>query len=174
MVLAARHRALTWAVLSLTFLVPVRSGVGGGAPAMPSEPHGQLDGMHFVGRFGPAGKPGDRKDSIYFADGHFWSANCVPCGFAPGVYWVRASAEGIHFRGELESPDRGRFVYTGLVRDGRLTVHVNWRRERWYWSIDKDFWFEGEVADEAPAVSVEEAQRLAMTANPQPPLDCDP
>jgi hypothetical protein len=79
---------------------------------------GPLDGMSFIGTLGPEGKPGDRDDVIKFAGGHFWSENCVPCGFPPGPYWVRYEDAAIHFQGELESPSSGHFSYVGTVEDG--------------------------------------------------------
>jgi hypothetical protein len=85
----------------------------------------------------------------------------VPCGFAPGVYWVRNDGEAIHFHGDMGSAERGRFVYYGVVQDGHLSASVHWRRERWYWTIDRDFRFEGRLS---PVVVSERAAIVAGTA----------
>lgn len=164
------HRALTMAVLMSLLLASVRLGLSDDR-AKSSPPHGPLDGMHFVGDFGPEGEPADLTDVLYFAEGQFWSENCVPCGFSPGVYWVRFSEDGIHFRGELESAERGRFLYSGVVRDGRLTAHINWRKDRWYWSIDRNFWFKGALAETVAAVSAKTAVGQAVAADS---IDCEP
>lgn len=125
--------------------------------------HGRLDGMRFVGMFGPAQAPDDRKeDTLFFGDGHFWSANCVPCGFAPGKYWVRHEGDAIHFRGVMESPERGRFLYIGVVRDGRLSASVNWRKERWYWTIDRDFRFDATLSGATVTQRPDAVARLAV------------
>lgn len=134
---------------------------------------GPLDGMSFVGTLGPDGKPGDRDDVIHFADGQFWSENCVPCGFPPGPYWVRYQDDAIHFRGELNSPESGEFVYSGVVQDDRLTVTMNWRRDRWYWSIERDFWFEGSLKASPVSGSVPNPSSIAVAAA-NDPRACEP
>ena len=109
---------------------------------------GPLDGMAFVGQFGPADDNGDPTDDIlFFRNGHFWSKACVPCGFLPGRYWVHRTADTIHFRGQLESPKGGTFVYSGKYRDGRMSVSIDWKKERWYWTVNREFSFEGTLRD---------------------------
>lgn len=135
-----------------------------GAAAMdpgPPSGNGPLDGMVFAGQIGPADNP-DRADHLYFADGQFWSGECVRCGFEPGVYWVRHTADGIAFRGVLESAERGTFTYKGMVRDGRIDVSINWRHERWYWTIDRDLRFIGELVSGGTAgMTIDEARAMA-------------
>jgi hypothetical protein len=133
--------------------------------------HGMLDGMRFVGHFGPTGGPDDRADALSFVDGHFWSSVCVPCGFLPASYWVRRVDDAIHFRGEMGSVERGRFHYHGVIRGQRLSASVNWRKERWYWSIDRDLRFEGTLAESPPAAAsladlVQRARRGAVAPEP--------
>jgi hypothetical protein len=129
--------------------------------------------MSFVGSLGPEGEPGDRDDVIHFADGQFWSENCVPCGFPPGRYWVRYEDDEIHFRGNLRSPDNGEFSYRGVVQGNRLTVTMNWRKERWYWSLDRDFWFEGTLAAMAAAEPSLSPASIAVDAATDPRA-CEP
>ncbi|WP_435103588.1 hypothetical protein [Arhodomonas sp. AD133] len=161
-------------LLTLVTLLAVMAG----APALATDAgegaRGPLDGMDFVGDFGPAGGPADSRDTLHFRDGRFWSGSCVPCGYPPGAYWVRVTGDGIHFRGELENPEGGRFVYVGVVRDGRIEAHINWRRERWYWTIDRDFRFEGRIADVQPAYANVAAAREAAFGGPDPRRDCQP
>lgn len=135
-----------------------------------------LDGMVFAGEFGDKDKRADRADTLYFADGMFWSENCVPCGFAPAPYWVRRTSEGVWFRGTLSSSARGTFTYLGLY-DGRgLTVDIHWTRKRWYRTIDRDFWFRGRRVSAALADSPDKVGALAASAAKRPPkgLDCSP
>lgn len=154
--------------VSLAMLAPVMplADVGRASPAA----HGQLDGMSFAGSFGVEGKPGDRKDILYFRNGHFWSDICVPCGFAPAKYWVRMEGDTIHFRGEMPSGDRGTFYYTGTVRNGHMSARVNWRKKRWYWSIDRDFRFQGKLVDAPVSESVASVTRRAASVDPDCPL----
>lgn len=149
-------------VLAVAF-VPI-DAVLGEAPDHAAASQGRLDGMRFVGTFAPEGQPADRKDTLFFSDGHFWSANCVPCGFAPGPYSARAVGDAIHFHGEMKSAERGKFTYVGVVRDGRLSAKIHWHKDRWYWSIDRDFRFEGSIA--ASRVT-ERATSVARTATAQ-------
>jgi hypothetical protein len=46
---------------------------------------GPLDGLDFVGKLCPDGRP-DLDDELQFNDGQFWSATCTSCGFPPGPY----------------------------------------------------------------------------------------
>lgn len=173
------RRGPSGAVLTvlLTMLVALPAATGGdrraGGENGGAAAHGALDGMRFVGSFGPKGEPADSEDILYFADGKFWSKNCVPCGFAPSPYWVRHTEDGIRFKGELESPKSGRFIYSGVVRDERVKVAINWRKERWYWTIDRDFWFEGELAPATPVGGIPSATRVAMAAVSEPRV-CEP
>lgn len=160
-------------LVMLVTLPAAASGENGGAEDGDAAARGPLDGMRFVGSFGPEGEPADREDTLYFANGRFWSKNCVPCGFSPGRYWVRYTEDGIHFKGELKSPESGRFFYAGVVQDERLTVTINWRKERWYWTIDRDFWFEGELAPATPVSRIPSATRVAMAAATEPRA-CEP
>ena len=164
-----RSRAVTARFfMALIFLVvPIRSAL----TADSSFSSGVLDGMNFVGKLGPAGKPLDRDDTVYFGDGQFWSMGCVRCGFQPGAYYVRNANGGIEFQGVLESIERGRLIYSGTVRDGRISASINWRKDRWYWAIDKAFWFEGVLDGGIEARSPEQAARLASAAD-SVPEDC--
>lgn len=138
-------------------------------PAVPAEvgdtdARADLDGMMFVGTIGPADGPRDRADTLSFGTGHFWSAICVPCGFLPSAYWVRRVGDAIHFRGEMGSIDRGKFEYTGVVRGKQLSATIHWRKERWYWSIARDFHFEGQLSDSAVTESLRAMMQRARLA----------
>lgn len=147
------------ALVALVLAWPVAPGAGDGQLGA----HAPLDGLHFVGRLGPEGQAADRDDTLYFADGQFWSENCVPCGFAPGPYWTRHAEDSIHFRGELHSPESGTFSYQGVVQDGRLQATIHWRKERWYWTIRRDFHIEGTL-EETPTAALPSAASVALLA----------
>ncbi len=165
MFLAFRARALG-AALAVTLMTLPATAVE--ADDSRASSGGPLDGMAFVGKIGPAEAP-DRDDVLYFDDGHFWSAACTKCGFAPAVYWVRHVEGGIEFRGVLESPERGRFSYLGSVRDQRIEVSIQWQRERWYGAIDRELAFRGRLAkpDEA-SPNLQAARQQAAADSPDP------
>jgi len=148
-------------------LLSTLGGVAGGQDGA----RGALDGMAFVGKIGPAGAP-DMDDALYFEDGHFWSQACTRCGFAPGPYWYRHIGDAIEFHGVLESEERGRFSYLGIVRDGRISASINWRHDRWYWSIDRDLSFDGDLADANDAALDLGAARRTAEQDPENPEIC--
>ncbi|MDU8912509.1 hypothetical protein [Aestuariicoccus sp. MJ-SS9] len=105
---------------------------------------GLLDGKSFEGMIGPVEKP-DLADELFFEDGHFWSDICTRCGFMPGEYLAEETKDGIAFSGTLESETRGRFAYSGLVRqDGSIRVSIQWERRRWYWTSRREIVFIGD------------------------------
>jgi hypothetical protein len=126
---------------------------GAGQPGDPAASaqagRGPLDGMSFVGKIGPENNP-DLDDELHFAGGQFWSTNCVACGYQPGVYWTRRIGDRIQFHGTLQSPDRGRFDFSGHVDGGQIDVHINWTQPRWYGDIERKLTFIGALATTAP------------------------
>lgn len=164
-------RGVHAAAVLVAWVLAAASPALGDDPGQPLRTHGRLDGMRFVGMFGPAQDPDEgREDTLFFGDGHFWSGNCVPCGFAPGKYWIRYDGDAIHFRGVMESPARGRFTYLGVVRGGHLSASVNWHKERWYWTIDRDFRFEGTLSGIAVTQRADAVARLAAAEAKLPKL----
>jgi hypothetical protein len=126
-----------------------------------------------MGMFGPGDGSSDRADVLHFCDGYFRSENCVPCGFSPGRYKPWSTDKGVRFDGVLTSPDRGRFHYKGVVREGRVFARLMWRKERWYWTIDKDFRFEGVRAERSASVSAQSMTFVALATDPEPD-ECRP
>jgi len=107
-----------------------------------------LDGMRFRGAVGLMGKPRRRDDTFIFQDGWFMSENCKVEGFAPGVYWVRQEGGAIHFKAKLTSPEHGAIVYEGKVRGGEIEASFVWRKERWYWNVEREYWFKGKLVND--------------------------
>lgn len=137
------------------------------SPTVGAEPalHGPLDGRVYTGSFGPAGETADTPDTIGFRDGRFWSCHCAPMGFRPGEYWVRYVGEAIHFTGRMESDDSGTFDFTGVVRGEAVEVSLRWRKERWYWSIERDFRFTGTIRESASIALPPEAEGNTFKGN---------
>jgi len=107
-----------------------------------------LDGMKFAGEIGAKGKSAFSDDVWVFENGMFASKECEKCGFPKGAYWVRFEEEGIRFRTETKCPiTDATLVYNGVVRGDRIEGTYTWTKERWYWTIEKEFWFEGELID---------------------------
>lgn len=109
----------------------------------PSSKHDALDGMQFKGRTGEKGKDGHHDDTISFRGGVFRSLDCEAWGFGPASYTVFQYGDAYHFRAVLKSPDRGRLEWTGTVTGDSAEATFRWVHERWYWNIDRQYWFTG-------------------------------
>ncbi len=147
-----RPRSLILAGIALAFLSAVliqqlalRSVAGD--RTYPTGVTGILDGRSFVGQLKSVDGANTLDDTLHFSEGHFWSSGCTKCSFMPGSYWTRQNGAAIEFQGVLESPERGRFTYQGSVVDGRVEAKIHWIRERWYWTVDRDYVFEGRIDD---------------------------
>ncbi len=123
---------------------------------------GVLDGRSFVGQLKSVDGSIALDDTLHFSEGHFWSSGCIKCSFGPGSYWTRRKGAAVEFQGVLESPERGRFTYHGSVVDGRLEAKIHWLRERWYWTVDRDYMFEGNVAAVQSSVTLRAARLRAL------------
>ena len=128
--------------------------------ATPIVASGPLDGMVFIGRVGPEGKPGFDEE-LHFNNGRFWTKNCIRCGYQPGIYWVRKAGNSIEFKGELQKKNGSKFRYIGRIADGHAQVTVLWSKDRWYWSIERTLIFSGKLASTRAAMDAEMAARSA-------------
>lgn len=98
-----------------------------------------LEGTQFVGRFGAEGETDPEEDTFTFKDGRFATGSCLKWGFTPAPYWLRQSANGLRFMAELESPEHGTMRYEGVFDCNELTVVGYWKKERWYWTIERTY-----------------------------------
>lgn len=110
---------------------------------------GILDGMTFSGELGPIGKPADVKDFLVFANGTFVSKECEKrCGYPARPYFVRRVGDRTEFISETRCPGKdATIVWRGTVDNGTIRGTFTWTVDRWYWTIEKEFWFEGTLAD---------------------------
>jgi len=126
------------------------------APAQePAGTHSVLDGRSFVGEIGPVGEAAFTKDVWEFRDGTFVSKECQErCGYPRSPYWVRFQEDAVQFRSKSTCPDtEATIVWKGVVKGDRIEGTFTWTRERWYWTVQKDFWFEGRLVKPAVAMS---------------------
>jgi hypothetical protein len=133
---------------------------GEGQSSLPADPPGEhhsvLDGLVFEGKIGPKGGPAFSDDVWVFENGMFASMECRQCGFPKGEYWVRFEDGGIRFRTDTICPETGaKLVYTGMVKDQRIEGTYTWTKERWYWDIEKEFWFEGKLSESGDLAGAE-------------------
>ena len=112
------------------------------ADAPTSKPNA-LDGLRFIGETGEQGKGVHHEDTITFKDGEFRSLDCEDWGFGPAAYTVKQDGESFHFSATLLSPDRGTLEWQGTITGDTATANFRWLHERWYWTIDRKYWFKG-------------------------------
>lgn len=110
------------------------------APLRAADP---LDGLSFEGLTGEKGKGDHHQDTITFKKGVFRSLDCENWGFGPASYTVEKKGDAYHFRSTLMSPNRGRLEWRGKIVGDKASGTFRWIHERWYWTIKRDYWFEG-------------------------------
>ena len=116
------------------------------APMDPAPLTDSIDDRRFVGPMGVVGEPDPSQDEFIFKDGTFVSRSCLDWGFSPAPYWVRKEADGLHFLAELTSPDHGQMRYQGVFDGQQIKGSVVWKKERWYWTIEREYRFTGRLA----------------------------
>jgi len=107
-----------------------------------------LDGKTFVTQSGEKGKQASNKDTIVFRDGRFLSEGCSPFGFKDAPYQTTVDGAAIRFHTETHSPTHGTMVWDGTVKDNAIEAVSVWTRERWYWKINKEYWYRGQLKNE--------------------------
>lgn len=121
--------------------VNTTAGSPGGGPGGPR----LLDGKTFFVRTGEKGKKADHDDYLIFRDGMFVSSGCVEQNFGTSAYSADADGGGIRFRAKTVSPTHGAMIWEGTVRGDAVDATARWVHERWYWSIDRKYWYQGRL-----------------------------
>lgn len=116
---------------------------------------GILDGMTFSGAMGQIGEPGDMDDTFVFANGTFVSTECDKrCGYPARPYFVRHIGDKIEFTSESRCLYKdAKIVWRGTVYNGTIKGVSTWTVNRWYWTIEKKFSFEGTLINPADSVT---------------------
>lgn len=116
-------------------------------PAMADESSGLLDGKRFVGLNGEKGREldPDEHEEIIFARGRFISTTCNRYNFEDARYSARQVGDSIQFEAITHSPTHGQIAWQGIVTGDRAEMTFIWTKERWYWDIHREYWFEGKL-----------------------------
>lgn len=102
-----------------------------------------LDGKAFVIETGGVGKEADHNDIILFSDGYFVSTRCEDGGFRGKAYFATEDGDAIRFRGEVASPEKGTMIWEGSVRGDIMEGTMKWTYEKWFWTIEREYWYRG-------------------------------
>ncbi len=110
---------------------------------------GPLDGMRFAGMVGMTGAPLNVEDTWEFANGTFVSSECETwCNYPRAPYYVRQIGNRIEFIGETRCSDNDASIsWRGVVENGTIKSQFTWTVARWYWTIRKDFLYEGQLVN---------------------------
>ncbi len=108
-----------------------------------------LDGTRFSGETGEQGKGDHHRDTITFENGQFRSLDCEGWGFAPAPYTAWKEGDTYYFDATLESADRGTLHWQGVITGDSAEATFRWLHKRWYWTIDRQYWFKG-IRDMSP------------------------
>jgi hypothetical protein len=106
-----------------------------------------LDGKIFFVRTGEMGKDADHDDYLIFRNGMFVSSGCVEQKFGTSAYSADADGGEIHFRARTVSPTHGAMIWEGTVRGDAVEATARWIDKRWYWTIDRMYWFRGQLLE---------------------------
>ena len=106
---------------------------------------GLLDGKTFIGLNGEKGNrlDPDEREEIVFENGRFVSTTCFVYNFADAPYTARKVGDSIHFEAITTSPTHGQIAWQGVVTGDQAQMTFVWTKERWYWDIHREYWFEG-------------------------------
>jgi hypothetical protein len=129
------------------------------SPESTSSPYiSMLEGKSFAGELGPLGKTAISTDLLEFRDGKFISQECErKCGYTDGIYWVRSDPDSDGIQVMSETPclkSDATIVWRGTVKGDEIEGVFTWTSRRWYWTIEKEFWFNGKLV-QSDAASLE-------------------
>ena len=123
-----------------------------------SQGTGVLDGMTFAGEVGVVGKPADIMDTLVFSKGMFVSTECERrCNYPASAYFAREKDGGTEFITETRCPNKdAKLVWRGTVKNDKISGTMSWTSKRWYWTVEKEFWFKGTlISKSTPLASAE-------------------
>ena len=123
--------------------------------------NGVLDGMTFKGRLGPSGATPDVEDQWVFDNGMFVSQECERrCSYPPRPYFSRQVGTSTEFISVTECPGKdATIVWRGSVEGTSIRGVATWTMERWYWTIERTFAFEGERVDASRPIATDQPSR---------------
>ncbi|HMB48652.1 MAG TPA: hypothetical protein VKN63_10285 [Afifellaceae bacterium] len=115
---------------------------------------GPLDGMEFVSKLGPEGKPKDVDDRFVFSDGTFVSKECeLRCSYPARAYYIKETNTGTEFVSNTKCPHKdAEITWHGTVKGTQISGTAIWTIKRWYWTVTNTFEFEGQL-NEKPSIS---------------------
>lgn len=153
MVISSQSPKFSTAIVLFPFFVAamgtgaVQGAEGTMASPGTAAPSSLLDGKTFVAQSGEKGKQASNKDTLVFRNGRFLSEGCKPYGFGDAPYQATDNGTTVRFHAETHSPTHGTMVWDGTVKGDTIEATSIWTRERWYWNIRKEYWYNGKLVE---------------------------
>lgn len=118
---------------------------------------GPLDGMEFVSKLGPEGKPKDVDDRFVFSGGMFVSKECeLRCDYPARAYFVKQTKSGTEFISNTKCPYKdAEITWHGTVKGEQISGRAIWTVRRWYWTVTNTYEFEGQLNRTSSASTID-------------------
>jgi hypothetical protein len=108
--------------------------------SLPAFPH-----LVVSGSTGTVGMDAHHNDELVFEDGRFHSKQCAKIGFQKSTFHIERDGQVVRFSAVSVSSNYGTLTWKGSIRDGIVEAHYVWKKERLFWTIEREYWFSGEV-----------------------------
>ena len=110
-----------------------------------SSPH--VAHLVFSGDTGTVGMEAHHTDRLVFAEGTFHSRECEKLGFEKSTVRLARDGDVVRFSAVNVSDEFGTLTWRGEIRDGIVEARYVWKKERLFWTIQREYWFSGEIDD---------------------------
>lgn len=127
--------------------VPVLQGSNGPGIQSVNAAEQPMPVLFVSGSTGTVGMDADHNDELVFKDGHLHSRECSKLGFRKGATRVEREGNLIRFSAVNVSPEYGTLTWKGVIRDGVVQALYVWKKERLFWTIQRQYWFNGKVSN---------------------------
>jgi len=99
----------------------------------------------YSGTTGTIGMGAHHEDQLIFTNGTFRSRECEKIGFNRSSFEFTLSPEASTFSAVTVSERHGTLTWHGVIRDGQIEAHYVWKKERLFWTIERQYWFRGNI-----------------------------
>lgn len=142
-------RSVIAILLGLPCIGSVLAGQGAQLPTKEVDTASMSETPHliFTGATGTVGMDAHHSDELVFDEGTFHSRECRKIGFEKSTFKISREGNEIQFSAVNISDKYGTLTWQGIIRDGVVEARYVWKKERMFWTIQREYWFSGEIDD---------------------------
>jgi hypothetical protein len=135
--------------LGLSCIGSVLAGHGAQHPSkdVDAAPTSETPHFIFTGSTGTVGMDAHHTDELVFDEDTFHSRECHKIGFDKSTFKIAREGNEIQFSAVNISDKYGTLTWQGIIRDGVIEARYQWKKERMFWTIEREYWFIGEVSN---------------------------